>query len=61
MIREVSDDNLDRSKLIKSIQDDESVALMLESFPIEERLEIWAEIDGSTQQPKLKTSKFFIV
>ena len=45
MIREVSDESLDRSKLIKSIQDVESVALMLESFPIEERLEIWAEIE----------------
>jgi magnesium transporter len=45
MIREVSDESLDRSKLIKSIQDVESVALMLESFPIEERLAIWAEIE----------------
>ena len=45
MIREVSDESLDRSKLIKSIQDVESVALMLESFPIEERLDIWAEIE----------------
>jgi magnesium transporter len=45
MIREVSDESLDRSKLIKSIQDVESVALMLESFPIDERLEIWAEIE----------------
>lgn len=45
MIREVSDESLDRSKLIKNIQDDESIALMLESFPIDERLDIWAEIE----------------
>ena len=45
MIREVSDENQDRSKLIKSMQDVDSIALMLESFPIEERLEIWAEIE----------------
>ena len=45
MIREVSDESLDRSKLVKSIQDDESIALMLESFPIDERLDIWAEIE----------------
>ena len=45
MIREVSDESQGRSKLIKNIQDVESVALMLESFPIEERLEIWAEIE----------------
>ena len=45
MIREVSDESLDRSKIIQSIPDVESVALMLESFPIEERLAIWAEIE----------------
>ena len=45
MIREVSDESQDRSKLIKSMQDVDSIALMLESFPVEERLEIWAEIE----------------
>jgi len=45
MIREVSDESLDRSKLIKTIQDVESVALLLESFPIDERLVIWAYIE----------------
>lgn len=45
MIREVSDDNLDRAKLINNMQDAESIALLLESFPIEERLAIWQEVE----------------
>lgn len=45
MIRDVSDESQNRSKLIKGIQEVESIALMLESFPIDERLEIWAEVE----------------
>lgn len=53
MIREVSDENLDRSKLIKSMPDAESIALMLESFPIEERLAIWKDIEPERRLPVL--------
>lgn len=44
-IREFSQDSTDRKKRLNSINDDEQIALILESFPIDDRREVWADIE----------------
>ncbi len=45
IVRSLASNSAERAKTLNLIQEDEQLALLLESLPIEERLEVWNEID----------------
>ncbi len=53
LIIKAADPSEDRERWLNTIQDEETIALLLESVPIEQRLDIWRDLDSERRLPVL--------